>query len=849
MAATINPVQSTDSASSTSSTIRAKSPLRQNGFAVAHLPSSSSTSNTHNHTSGMTANGDHNPTGQYLSRSRTTTGSSTITLKPQSHSRPPTHSTGAMGNGGSADSDGDVEMEEGGASAGADQYSSSSQQPLPIPRVQEPRSVETRAGTTASQTPSDLSTPPDVVARGHHGSEVGLKTPSSSSSASRSGGVKLPPLSSMSPSFASTHRVSAHWSPSRGSDPHLYSISSGSFSYSSVKPYLSTSFRTSAERSGSAQVDDQDDEDLDDDVFGHTSGGLVLQDPNPGYSSRGRARGAAGAPGDLEGEGDMAGVFSFSSPYLRPQSADDHVPGLPPSPPESHARSSSKQRGAPPPDRVLSPSWTAKSLQRMTIGGGGVEMTPSTSVGAGSSSNTPGSSGVGANRRYDRTARPSHMHHPHSYAHSHSAFSKSLPSGSAQAARRLSSSRLPRPAMPPTSVSAYSTSPGGAATFGSATLYSRSPSNNSPYARSPGTGVGFAGGLRPSPYHTSSSSRVAGVNTTYAMDVPRGRERSRSRQRWAIPRPEANRAYGEDDEGEEDDDDETDDEMMLPGQVDDDIDVDHDSDARTARPRMAAIGIAGSSPRNDQRRFAPSSMPNYAAPVSSNRLSGGAHPPSAAGAAAAKASYASEVDDDGTGPAPDEMTEVSLIRDRLGGAANCAAFIAKLWFLVTRPGRYGRYLHWNTTGSTVILTTDPDISNEFASEVLPRLWNHANYSSFIRQMNLYGFQRLPSSRILEGAEVQAAHEAGLKAFGSATSAASSGGEQTNSINEFSTAQQLYGPHSSFLHPKFVRGREDLLPMLKPRNAKKPKAGGGGGVGGAAGAGGGGAGGVEGGDDE
>lgn len=477
-------------------------------------------------------------------------------------------------------------------------------------------------------------------------------------------------------------------------------------------------------------------------------------------------------------------------------------------------------------------------------------MTPSTSVGAGSS-NTPGSSGIGANRRYDRTARPSHMHHPHSYAHSHSAFSKSLPSGSAQAARRLSSSRLPRPAMPPTSVSAYSTSPGGAATFGSATLYSRSPSNNSPYARSPGTAVGFAGGLRPSPYHTSSSSRVAGVNTTYAMDVPRGRERSRSRQRWAVPRPEANRAYGEDDE-EEDDDDETDDEMMLPGQVvdqDEDIDVDQDNDARTARPRMAAIGIAGTSPRNDQRRFAPSSMPDYAAPAStSNRPSGAARPPAAA-SAVATASYASEVDDDGTGPAPDEMAEVSLIRDRLGGAANCAAFIAKLWFLVTRPGRYGRYLHWNSLGSTVILTTDPDISNEFASEVLPRLWNHANYSSFIRQMNLYGFQRLPSSRILDVAEVHAAHEAGLKAFGSSSSSGSGSGEQgssgggSGSINEFSTAQQLYGPHSSFLHPKFVRGREDLLPMLKPRNAKKPKTAGGAGGGAGAGVGG------EGGEDE
>lgn len=122
MAATINPVQSTDSSASTSSSSRAKSPLRQNGFAVTHLPSSSA-STPYGHNSGMTANGDHNPTVQYLSRSRTTTGSSTITLKPQSHTRPAAHTTGTMGRGGSADSDGDVEMEEGGPSGGADQVS------------------------------------------------------------------------------------------------------------------------------------------------------------------------------------------------------------------------------------------------------------------------------------------------------------------------------------------------------------------------------------------------------------------------------------------------------------------------------------------------------------------------------------------------------------------------------------------------------------------------------------------------------------------------------------------------------------------------------------------------------
>ena len=37
-----------------------------------------------------------------------------------------------------------------------------------------------------------------------------------------------------------------------------------------------------------------------------------------------------------------------------------------------------------------------------------------------------------------------------------------------------------------------------------------------------------------------------------------------------------------------------------------------------------------------------------------------------------------------------------------------------------------------------------------------------------------------------------------------------------------TAVQLYGAHSSFAHPRFLRGREELLPTMKPRSSKKPK---------------------------
>lgn len=833
------------SSSSTESS-RSKSPLRQNGFAIA-------TSNG-NADDGNTANGTSSSPQHYEGfnpRSRTTT-SSTITLKEHARGTSATHRSDDR-------PDSDVEMDEadnkvsGRASCRAyppipslisphltcDSWlqPSASSSFIPIPKMQDARGSETQAATTASQTPSDLNTPPDRgVSRSQNGPAngggVGFKTPSSHN-------ARLSSVKSMTPGFPSSQSfTSAQWSPGRSSEPHTYGISGsssrGSYPYSSVKPYLSTSFRTSAERSGSSQVDDaaEEDEDHDEDVFGHTASRLGIHGSRPSVSG---PRAASHAMvGEMDGDGDSAGVFSFSSPYLRPQSVDDHVPAFPPSPPDAAHAGPSQQRGRPGlPDRILSPSWTARSLQKLTIGGGGVEMAPSTS-------NTSSNSGL---RRPElqqtssqRASRPSHMHHPHSYAHS--AFSRSLPSGSAAShqARRLSSGRMARPAMPPSSVSAYSISPnaaalGGPATFGSATLYSRSPSNNSPYARSPGTNVGYGAGMRPSPYHTHGAppGRISG---NYTPDPASSRrDRSSSRQRWAIPHnsngltaTQASQGLQDDedeeeteDEDEDDEDDETDDEMMmLPG------------DATGGRMDEDDNWRGSSRARGPSSAFAPSSMPSAASASSRQRSSSrstGAAMTSSSGTRTQSSSVLDangEVDDDGTGPPPDEMLEVSTIRDRLGGAANCAAFIAKLWFLVTRPNRYGKYLHWNSTGSTVILSTDPDISNEFASEVLPRLWNHANYSSFIRQMNLYGFQRLPSSRILEKDEIRAAHTRGMK------------GPDGQSPTELSTAQQLYGSHSSFLHPQFVRGREDLLTSLKPRNAKKPKAGGGaGGSGGGA----------------
>lgn len=160
----------------------------------------------------------------------------------------------------------------------------------------------------------------------------------------------------------------------------------------------------------------------------------------------------------------------------------------------------------------------------------------------------------------------------------------------------------------------------------------------------------------------------------------------------------------------------------------------------------------------------------------------------------------------------DETDEVAAIRDRLGGAANCSAFISKLWHLMINPDLYGKYIHWNEAGDAIIINSEPEVAAEFAADVLPKLFKHGNNASFVRQLNLYGFQRVSSSRLLDAVEMQvvAARTQQSQRIGASTT------------GPYNTATELYGMHSSFAHPRFRRGQEAWLASMKPRSSKKPK---------------------------
>ncbi|KAI8619645.1 hypothetical protein BC830DRAFT_728719 [Chytriomyces sp. MP71] len=70
-------------------------------------------------------------------------------------------------------------------------------------------------------------------------------------------------------------------------------------------------------------------------------------------------------------------------------------------------------------------------------------------------------------------------------------------------------------------------------------------------------------------------------------------------------------------------------------------------------------------------------------------------------------------------------------------AKSVPAFLNKLYNMVSDPS--SDLIHWTDDGQAFVV----EKHEEFAQRVLPRFFKHNNFSSFVRQLNMYGFHKVP----------------------------------------------------------------------------------------------------------
>lgn len=95
------------------------------------------------------------------------------------------------------------------------------------------------------------------------------------------------------------------------------------------------------------------------------------------------------------------------------------------------------------------------------------------------------------------------------------------------------------------------------------------------------------------------------------------------------------------------------------------------------------------------------------------------------------------------------------------------AFLEKLFDILDEKSAYGHLISWQPDGTSFIIKK----VHEFSEIVLPRYFKHSNIQSYVRQLNMYGF---------------------------------------NKTRHDST-------HREFAHKLFRRGRRDLLPLIKRKS--------------------------------
>ena len=75
-----------------------------------------------------------------------------------------------------------------------------------------------------------------------------------------------------------------------------------------------------------------------------------------------------------------------------------------------------------------------------------------------------------------------------------------------------------------------------------------------------------------------------------------------------------------------------------------------------------------------------------------------------------------------------KSTQIELKQDK---------FLLKLYEILSKD-EYSKIIHWSQNGTYIIITNIHALSKK----ILPIYFNHQNYSSFVRQLNMYNFHKI-----------------------------------------------------------------------------------------------------------
>ena len=120
---------------------------------------------------------------------------------------------------------------------------------------------------------------------------------------------------------------------------------------------------------------------------------------------------------------------------------------------------------------------------------------------------------------------------------------------------------------------------------------------------------------------------------------------------------------------------------------------------------------------------------------------------------------------------------ISIINSSAGSQPSpteTPAFLFKLW-KVLEVAEYSQYISWSKNGHSFIIFDQ----NLFSQFVLPNFFKHSHFTSFVRQLNMYGFRKLTNMTFTSLTPGQEAME--------------------------------------FHHPKFIQGHAELLGFVKRKS--------------------------------